>query len=335
MLDILDYATKKLDQDKYLIDDGVGQRAEDFLKTQDNLAYESYNSHRERLAEAERKVFDHISVTRFLRWPVILIACAIFVASFPSNSVTLIVMGGIQLFVQQLSLNWISLVAVSAIAIFISISVLRLHALQKEAIKRKNEWLQVKNELIQSESFQSFQASIVSFESDLVEIPEQPSPLNAPERWFSESKHFPYLLDQSFAKIRFSQTGLVVKKIEALELIFIYFCFWLIVLVFAVGAMTGWDYFFGSPELPSFTNTFALVLLFAGFSVLALPNTDYNNLQLQLGGLYCDAMYYMDLVSDCFGIDVADARKELIDLLQRDKRFSSVDPEIFTRFDQS
>ena len=64
-------------------------------------------------------------------------------------------------------------------------------------------------------------------------------------------------------------------------------------------------------------------------------NTDYNNLNLQLGGLYCDAMYYMDLVSDCFAIDVAEARKELIDLLQRDKRFSSVDPEIFTRFDQS
>lgn len=335
MLDILDYATKKLDQDKYLIDDGVGQRAEDFLKTQDNLAYESYNSHRERLAEAERKVFDHISVTRFLRWPVILIACAIFVASFPSNSVTLIVMGGIQLFVQKLSLNWVSLIAVSVIVIFISISLLRLNLLQKEAIKRKKEWLQAKNELVLSESFKSFQSEIISLESDLVEMPDQPSPFNEPEGWLSKSKHFPYLIDQSFAKIRFSQIGLGVKKIEAFELIFIYFCFWLIVLVLAVGAMTGWDYFFGSPELPSFTNTLASALLFAGFSVLALPNTDYNNLNLQLGGLYCDAMYYMDLVSDCFAIDVAEARKELIDLLQRDKRFSSVDPEIFTRFDQS
>jgi len=331
MLDILDYATKKLDVDKRLLDNGLGDRVDDTLKAHNALAYESYSAHRERLAEAERRVFDKISRARIYRWPVLLISLALLIKALPENSFLLIARDGFVEYVQQLSFSWFLLAAIIPVTLYFFISDQRSGSAVKVAAMRNAEWLHVRKDLLNSVDFQAYRKGLADSSSGLAEMVKEPCELNNTRLLFSDPKRFPYLIDQSFAKIRFTQTALGVKKIEALQLICVYFVIMSVAVLVLTLIVMGGLYFFGSVEPLSLTNSIATMLSLGAFSILALPNTDYNHLKQQLGRLYCDCWYHIDILEDCFGLDCSDAREEFRQLLQRDTRFETVDTVFFER----
>jgi len=332
MFDILQIASDKLDHDKCLLDDTIGIRAEEFLNAQDDVIFGYYNEQREVLAKAERKVFDTTVFIRIYRTPVILLAIALLITSLPSDSATSIALYGFYNYLKTLTINWYQAAAMVLLLVFFAGGSLKLHYLTRDALSKKKEWLAAKKRLTDSEQFITFQSFISSSVNEFTELPSQPSPLNSSGiGLYTEPKLFPQLLDQVFAKIRFTQKGLSVKKVEAFGLIGLYFGFLLLLCSVFAGLYLAWNYFFGTAEIMSLKNILATIFYMAAMSIIALPNTDYNNCQLQLGGLYCDAVYYIDLLGDVFGLESNSARKELYSILSKDKRFDFVDIEIFNR----
>jgi hypothetical protein len=317
-----EYASKKLDEEKYDLDNYIGERVQDIIKNVDEDIFENYQKHHDSFEKSQHKALTWKADVTFYRALILFFLLSTAFSLLPSNDYTIIST------TRFISLTWIELLYIVLFILVIAVPIVISDHLENAVSKFKNDWIKYRVSLKENDAFLAVKSKLKDISPDELKTSEKSS-FNRSRISIYEEKPTVKLIDRSIAKIKYTGVGIAVKKHEELPVLLLFAAFYFGAMILAGLAYSAYKYFFAVPEAPILTDIISYLFFALFLAWIPSQKLDNNELKYQLVELYIDCDFYLSIAEDFFDVDVAEARKDLLHTLKFDQVMSAVSPEVF------